>query len=48
MPTVLLVEDERDIAELVRYHVEKAGMRYVGPARYYELDLVKYVANERR
>jgi len=29
VPTVLLVEDERDIAELVRYHVEKAGMRYV-------------------
>ena len=23
--------------------MEKAGMRYVGPARYYELDLVKYV-----
>jgi two-component system phosphate regulon response regulator PhoB len=23
------VEDERDIAELVRYHVEKVGMRYV-------------------
>ena len=22
--------------------MEKAGMRYVGPARYYELDLVKY------
>jgi two-component system alkaline phosphatase synthesis response regulator PhoP len=29
VPTVLLVEDERDIAELVRYHVEKAGMGYV-------------------
>ena len=28
--------------------MEKAGMRYVGPARYYELDLVKYVANDRR
>jgi DNA-binding response OmpR family regulator len=27
--TVLLVEDERDIADLVRYHVEKAGMRFV-------------------
>jgi DNA-binding response OmpR family regulator len=27
--TVLLVEDERDIAELVRYHVEKAGMRFL-------------------
>lgn len=27
--------------------MEKAGMRYVGPARYYELDLVKYVANAR-
>jgi DNA-binding response OmpR family regulator len=27
--TVLLVEDERDIADLVRYHVEKAGMRLV-------------------
>jgi DNA-binding response OmpR family regulator len=27
--TVLLVEDERDIADLVRYHVEKAGMRVV-------------------
>jgi phosphate regulon transcriptional regulator PhoB len=27
--TVLLVEDERDIADLVRYHVEKAGMRCV-------------------
>jgi two-component system phosphate regulon response regulator PhoB len=26
---VLLVEDERDIAELVRYHVEQAGMRCV-------------------
>jgi RimJ/RimL family protein N-acetyltransferase len=23
--------------------MEKAGMRYVGPARYYDLDLVKYV-----
>ena len=23
--------------------MEKAGMRYAGPARYYELDLVKYV-----
>jgi two-component system phosphate regulon response regulator PhoB len=29
---VLLVEDERDIAELVRYHVEKAGMRFVHAA----------------
>ena len=29
---VLLVEDERDIAELVRYHVEKAGMRLVHAA----------------
>jgi DNA-binding response OmpR family regulator len=28
-PTVLLVEDERDIADLVRYHVEKAGMRFL-------------------
>jgi phosphate regulon transcriptional regulator PhoB len=27
--TVLLVEDERDIADLVRYHVEKAGMRFL-------------------
>ena len=27
--TVLLVEDERDIADLVRYHVERAGMRFV-------------------
>lgn len=27
--------------------MEKAGMRYVGPARYYELDVVKYVADER-
>ena len=27
--------------------MEKAGMRYVGSARYYELDLVKYVANAR-
>jgi DNA-binding response OmpR family regulator len=27
--TVLLVEDERDIADLVRYHVEKAGMRFI-------------------
>ena len=27
--------------------MEKAGMRYVGPARYYELDLVKYVADAR-
>jgi ribosomal-protein-alanine N-acetyltransferase len=25
--------------------MEKAGMRYAGPARYYELELVKYVAN---
>ncbi len=24
--------------------MEKAGMKYVGPARYYDLDLVKYVA----
>ncbi len=31
-PTVLLVEDERDIAELVRYHVEKAGMRFIHAA----------------
>ena len=23
--------------------MEKAGMKYVGPARYYDLDLVKYV-----
>jgi two-component system phosphate regulon response regulator PhoB len=30
--TVLLVEDERDIADLVRYHVEKAGMRLVHAA----------------
>jgi two-component system response regulator RegX3 len=30
--TVLLVEDERDIAGLVRYHVEKAGMRFVHAA----------------
>ena len=28
--------------------MEKAGMRYVGPARYYELYLVKYIANDRR
>ena len=32
MPTVLLVEDERDIADLVRYHVEKAGMRFIHAA----------------
>jgi DNA-binding response OmpR family regulator len=30
--TVLLVEDERDIADLVRYHVEKAGMRFLHAA----------------
>jgi two-component system phosphate regulon response regulator PhoB len=30
--TVLLVEDEGDIADLVRYHVEKAGMRFVHAA----------------
>jgi two-component system phosphate regulon response regulator PhoB len=30
--TVLLVEDERDIAELIRYHVDKAGMRVVHAA----------------
>ena len=30
--TVLVVEDERDIADLVRYHVEKAGMRVVHAA----------------
>ena len=30
--TVLLVEDERDIADLVRYHVEKAGLRFVHAA----------------
>jgi DNA-binding response OmpR family regulator len=30
--TVLLVEDERDIADLVRYHVEKAGMRVLDAA----------------
>ncbi|HEX2483363.1 MAG TPA: response regulator [Methylomirabilota bacterium] len=30
--TVLVVEDERDIADLVRYHVEKAGMRVVHTA----------------
>jgi DNA-binding response OmpR family regulator len=29
---VLLVEDERDIADLVRYHVEKAGMRFLHAA----------------
>jgi two-component system phosphate regulon response regulator PhoB len=29
---VLLVEDERDIADLVRYHVEKAGMRFIHAA----------------
>ena len=29
---MLLVEDERDIAGLVRYHVEKAGMRFVHAA----------------
>lgn len=28
--------------------MEKVGMRYVGTARYYELDLVKYVADQRR
>ncbi|HWC03238.1 MAG TPA: response regulator [Methylomirabilota bacterium] len=27
--TVLVVEDERDIADLVRYHLEKSGMRVV-------------------
>jgi len=27
MATILLVEDERDIVELVRYHLEKDGMR---------------------
>ena len=26
--------------------MEKSGMRYVGPARYYDLDLVKYVKQE--
>jgi DNA-binding response OmpR family regulator len=30
--TVLLIEDERDIADLVRYHVEKAGMRFLHAA----------------
>jgi two-component system, OmpR family, phosphate regulon response regulator PhoB len=30
--TVLVVEDERDIADLVRYHAEKAGMRVVHAA----------------
>jgi two-component system phosphate regulon response regulator PhoB len=30
--TVLLVEDERDIADLIRYHVDKAGMRVVHAA----------------
>jgi two-component system phosphate regulon response regulator PhoB len=30
--TVLLVEDERDIAELIRYHIDKAGMRVVHAA----------------
>lgn len=30
--TVLLVEDERDIADLVRYHVEQAGMRFLHAA----------------
>jgi two-component system phosphate regulon response regulator PhoB len=30
--TVLLVEDEQDIAGLVRYHVEKAGMRFLHAA----------------
>jgi DNA-binding response OmpR family regulator len=30
--TVLLVEDEHDIADLVRYHVEQAGMRFLHAA----------------
>jgi DNA-binding response OmpR family regulator len=30
--TVLLAEDERDIADLVRYHVEQAGMRFLHAA----------------
>jgi two-component system phosphate regulon response regulator PhoB len=41
METILIVEDERDIADLVKYHLEKAGLpaRVVGDGRH-ALDLI--------
>lgn len=41
MGTILVVEDERDIAELVKYHLEKAGLpaRVVGDGKQ-ALDLI--------
>lgn len=41
MPPILVVEDERDIADLVKYHLEKAGLsaRVVGDGRQ-ALDLI--------
>jgi phosphate regulon transcriptional regulator PhoB len=41
MGTILIVEDERDIAELVKYHLEKAGLsaRIVGDGKQ-ALDLI--------
>lgn len=41
MPPILIVEDERDIADLVKYHLEKAGLsaRVVGDGRQ-ALDLI--------
>jgi phosphate regulon transcriptional regulator PhoB len=41
MGTILIVEDEQDIADLVKYHLEKAGLpaRVVGDGRH-ALDLI--------
>ncbi|HEX9899777.1 MAG TPA: response regulator [Candidatus Methylomirabilis sp.] len=41
MGTILVVEDERDIADLVKYHLEKAGLsaRVVGDGKH-ALDLI--------
>ena len=41
MSTILIVEDERDILELVKYHLEKAGLpaRIIGDGKQ-ALDLI--------
>lgn len=41
MPPILIVEDERDIADLVKYHLEKAGLsaRVIGDGKQ-ALDLI--------
>ncbi len=42
MGTILVVEDERDIADLIKYHLEKAGLpaRVVGDGKH-ALDLIQ-------